>query len=402
MNYTNLDTALITIILNTHLIVYLQQKPAYAFSYGVKDLHTGDVKSQWESRDDGVVKGHYSVLEPDGSIRTVDYTADAKNGFNAVVKTHGPNVHPITESTHAKAMEDDRTSQSKINHYSKDQEHIVLSTDFHKKDPYIDLNKSKKLAPSLVEIKPYTEHKPTVPHYHHQHSPTRYATYYKNEDTREELEDNEKYSNYDDGFQPMQNVKPKLEIKTVQAPDLTKFKPVSPYVEYAGKDEEDEADQYTPGSYTSETANHNAGYGTNNHIQSNQKKNQQQSNVGSVTVSAGSNGGGHRGTDSGKPRAKVKPVTTPGLKHFVQGNHPHYQQQKVHSRRLPVKHLEYASYFRRPAKSPRHLYGNEGPVLFPASASEDESFEQRKASARMIQQMLARNKKAAYNHYYHD
>lgn len=28
-----------------------------------------------------------SVVEPDGSIREVDYTADSKNGFNAVVKT---------------------------------------------------------------------------------------------------------------------------------------------------------------------------------------------------------------------------------------------------------------------------------------------------------------------------
>lgn len=385
--------------------MYFQQNPAYAFSYGVKDLHTGDVKSQWESRDDGVVKGHYSVLEPDGSIRTVDYTADAKNGFNAVVKTHGPNVHPITESTHAKAMEDDRSSQSKINHYSKNQEHIVLSTDFHKKEPYIDLNKSKKHAPSLVEIKPYTEHKPTVPHFHQQHSPTRYATYYKNEDTREELDDetfSDKYNHYDEGFQPMQNVKPKLEIKTVQAPDLTKFKPVSPHVEYAGKDEDEVAQQYTPGSYTSEPASHSSGYGSNNHIPTSQKKNQvHQSNAGSVTVSAGSNGS-HRGTESGKPRAKVKPITTPGLKHFVQGSHPHYQQQKLHTRRLPVKHLEYSSYFRRPSKSPRQLYGNEGPVLFPTSASDEESFEQRKASARMIQQILARNKKAAYNHYYHD
>lgn len=60
--------------------------PGYAFSYGVKDLHTGDVKSQWEHRDEGIVKGHYSVLEPDGSIRSVHYTADGKNGFNAVVR----------------------------------------------------------------------------------------------------------------------------------------------------------------------------------------------------------------------------------------------------------------------------------------------------------------------------
>lgn len=71
----------------------MKSHPGYAFSYGVKDLHTGDVKSQWEQRDidEGVVKGHYSVLEPDGSIRSVHYTADGKHGFNAIVKTHGPN-----------------------------------------------------------------------------------------------------------------------------------------------------------------------------------------------------------------------------------------------------------------------------------------------------------------------
>lgn len=66
--------------------------PKYAFKYGVNDYHTGDVKSQHETRDGDVVKGQYSLVEPDGSIRTVDYTADKHNGFNAVVhKT--PAVH---------------------------------------------------------------------------------------------------------------------------------------------------------------------------------------------------------------------------------------------------------------------------------------------------------------------
>lgn len=41
---------------------------------------TGDVKSQSEHRDGGFVKGQYSLVEPDGSVRTVDYTADDVNG----------------------------------------------------------------------------------------------------------------------------------------------------------------------------------------------------------------------------------------------------------------------------------------------------------------------------------
>uniref|UniRef100_A0A1Q3FSF0 Putative pupal cuticle protein n=1 Tax=Culex tarsalis TaxID=7177 RepID=A0A1Q3FSF0_CULTA len=67
--------------------------PQYSFNYGVHDGLTGDVKSQVESRDGDVVKGQYSLVEPDGSVRTVDYTADDVNGFNAVVTKSGPSVH---------------------------------------------------------------------------------------------------------------------------------------------------------------------------------------------------------------------------------------------------------------------------------------------------------------------
>ncbi|XP_063219863.1 cuticle protein 19-like [Bacillus rossius redtenbacheri] len=68
--------------------------PQYKFDYAVHDPHTGDVKNQWETRDGDVVKGSYSLVEPDGSVRTVDYTADKHNGFNAVVKKSGHAVHP--------------------------------------------------------------------------------------------------------------------------------------------------------------------------------------------------------------------------------------------------------------------------------------------------------------------
>ncbi len=54
--------------------------PKYSFNYGIKDPHTGDIKSQSEHRDGDVVKGQYSLVEPDGSVRTVDYTADDHNG----------------------------------------------------------------------------------------------------------------------------------------------------------------------------------------------------------------------------------------------------------------------------------------------------------------------------------
>lgn len=74
----------------------LQAEPKYAYDYTVSDYHTGDSKSQWETRDGDVVKGQYTLIEPDGSVRTVEYTADDHNGFNAVVKKTEPKLpqHP--------------------------------------------------------------------------------------------------------------------------------------------------------------------------------------------------------------------------------------------------------------------------------------------------------------------
>jgi hypothetical protein len=70
-----------------------EQDPKYAFDYSVQDLHTGDAKSQWETRNGGTVRGRYTLVEPDGTLRTVDYIADDKNGFQAVVKKTRPRLH---------------------------------------------------------------------------------------------------------------------------------------------------------------------------------------------------------------------------------------------------------------------------------------------------------------------
>ncbi|XP_075226707.1 larval cuticle protein A2B-like [Lycorma delicatula] len=67
--------------------------PEYSYAYDIQDALTGDSKSQHESRSGDVVQGSYSLVEPDGTRRTVDYTADPVNGFNAVVHKE-PAVHP--------------------------------------------------------------------------------------------------------------------------------------------------------------------------------------------------------------------------------------------------------------------------------------------------------------------
>ncbi|XP_049884992.1 larval cuticle protein A2B-like [Pectinophora gossypiella] len=57
----------------------------YKYAYEVADPSTGDSKSLHEMRHGDVVSGSYSVLDPDGTKRTVHYTADAEHGFRAVV-----------------------------------------------------------------------------------------------------------------------------------------------------------------------------------------------------------------------------------------------------------------------------------------------------------------------------
>ncbi|XP_047002799.1 cuticle protein 7-like [Schistocerca americana] len=63
--------------------------PQYSFSYSVSDALTGDAKQQQESRSGDAVQGSYSVVEPDGAVRTVQYSAAPGAGFNAVVSRTG-------------------------------------------------------------------------------------------------------------------------------------------------------------------------------------------------------------------------------------------------------------------------------------------------------------------------
>ncbi|XP_028169667.1 cuticle protein 7-like [Ostrinia furnacalis] len=86
-------------------IAHEYSHPKYDYSYSVADPHTGDHKSQHESRDGGAVHGSYSLVEPDGSVRKVEYTADDHHGFNAVVhKTAGHHPAPVAHAAHYVAL----------------------------------------------------------------------------------------------------------------------------------------------------------------------------------------------------------------------------------------------------------------------------------------------------------
>lgn len=72
-----------------HLGLQYDANPNYNFAYEVNDAHTGDVKSQHEGRRGDTVLGQYSLLQPDGVRRTVDYRANDHTGFLATVNNEG-------------------------------------------------------------------------------------------------------------------------------------------------------------------------------------------------------------------------------------------------------------------------------------------------------------------------
>lgn len=64
-----------------HLNLIPALQPKYEYKYEVSDHQTGDRKTHWESREGDSVRGAYTLYEPDGALRTVEYTADALHGY---------------------------------------------------------------------------------------------------------------------------------------------------------------------------------------------------------------------------------------------------------------------------------------------------------------------------------
>lgn len=217
----------------------------------------------------------------------------------------------------------------------------------------IDLNKSQKSVPSLIEIRPYdtSTHEGYVgysPDYHDYDKKSFKDSYLKGE--------------YQEDFEPSAR-KPTITI--VKAPDLSKYKHTKPIEEFKISDAE--VAQYETAFKTE------SGY----EIYPDQKY----KHHGRVTDFI-----------SSKPHsvgvAKIKP-----LKQQITTRPKHYHTKtipnKFFSRSLPVKN-DYASYF-------RHAKSNYGPVVFPTEDS------QRAASTRIVQAMLLKKKQGrfpSYNFYY--
>lgn len=75
--------------LRLHGFDFFLQGYNFNFGYNVEDPYYNNYQSRYESGSadpKGQVTGSYSVVDPDGSLRTVNYIADWVNGFRATVK----------------------------------------------------------------------------------------------------------------------------------------------------------------------------------------------------------------------------------------------------------------------------------------------------------------------------
>ncbi|KAK3863949.1 hypothetical protein Pcinc_030323 [Petrolisthes cinctipes] len=79
---------------STGVVSNLYADAPYQWAYEVMAPSTGDYQSRVEHRQqDGLVRGRYSLVDPDGSLRVVSYIAHPEDGFKATVEKH-----PITTS----------------------------------------------------------------------------------------------------------------------------------------------------------------------------------------------------------------------------------------------------------------------------------------------------------------
>ncbi|XP_017778971.1 PREDICTED: uncharacterized protein LOC108564433 isoform X2 [Nicrophorus vespilloides] len=70
---------------------------SYSFKYSVDEPKLGIVTHHWEERNGGKVRGGYSLLEPNGKVRVVEYQVDGNKGFKAFVTFRRPPVRWTSE-----------------------------------------------------------------------------------------------------------------------------------------------------------------------------------------------------------------------------------------------------------------------------------------------------------------
>lgn len=78
----------------------------YHYRYAIDESKSkGPVMDRWEHRVGEYVKGSYSVMQPDGKIRTVDYEVDGEKGYHAIIRMSEPYPKLLSVQQLTKAIE---------------------------------------------------------------------------------------------------------------------------------------------------------------------------------------------------------------------------------------------------------------------------------------------------------
>ncbi|CAH2104228.1 unnamed protein product [Euphydryas editha] len=141
-------------------------EPNYSFAYEVNDAHTGDVKSQHESRRGDIVIGQYSLVQPDGVQRTVDYSANDHTGFLATVNNQG---RPANQESNRQYNVQEETTRSPSK--AQEMQYNTASTASYSTQAW-----PENVPSQSVTVAPVTNIRTSVihPNFHNGHNPINY------------------------------------------------------------------------------------------------------------------------------------------------------------------------------------------------------------------------------------
>ncbi|XP_039278759.1 uncharacterized protein LOC111047575 [Nilaparvata lugens] len=141
---------------------YVNVPKNYAFSYAVKDQHSGDDFSHSQAHDGKATQGQYRVKLPDGRVQVVSYTADNK-GYRADVTYEGEKIVPNEEVVY---------SGEQVAQLSQPHPHEIpgyISTLVHKKIPYNRSPKTSPTSPTLLVYDPESGYKTAAAGLYHKY-----------------------------------------------------------------------------------------------------------------------------------------------------------------------------------------------------------------------------------------
>ncbi|XP_013134319.1 PREDICTED: pupal cuticle protein Edg-84A isoform X2 [Papilio polytes] len=95
--------------------------PSYQFGFDVNDDQYTNYQNRKEQRDGDVIKGSYSVVDSDGFVRTVTYTADPKEGFKAEVSRKPTDIVVKIPTPRPQGLEQLSHQQPQIQHQPQPQ-----------------------------------------------------------------------------------------------------------------------------------------------------------------------------------------------------------------------------------------------------------------------------------------